>query len=210
MPHARSCPHLLTSVACPACLIPASRNRHDLFSSGPCALKSDLSHVGDRDRAFIVYGAHTESGKTIRNSEVHTVRSGKLTVRHAHSSSWVPAAIPIRTGDDLHEVTVGIFEVDASASIVMVDLSFFRLCGIGPISQPSFAYPPEYLVELCFTHQERVVLWGDLFLSIHKIDICIIVSPNDLKTSPLDGPRQTQYPSEKSCGCALSREETIV
>src|SRR5262245_21088688 len=112
--------------------------------------------------------------------------------------SWVPAAAPIGTGDDLHEVTIWIFEIDTPASIVMVYLLLFRLCGVGPISQPAFAYSPEYLVELCFTDQEGVVLRGDLFLSINKIDVCVIIGPNDLKRPPLDGPRQTQYPREKS------------
>src|SRR5262249_7035020 len=68
--------------------------------------------------------------------------------------SWVPAAAPIGTGDDFHEVTVWIFEIATPASIVMVDFLLFRLCGVGPISQPAFAYSPEYLVELCFTDQE--------------------------------------------------------
>src|SRR5262245_48078404 len=122
----------------------------------------------------------------------------KLTPPGRLRRSWVPAAAPIGTGDDLHEVTVWIFEIDTPASIVMVDLLLFRLCGVGPISQPAFAYSPEYLVELCFTDQEGVVLRGDLFLSVNKIDVCVIIGPNDLKRPPLDGPRQTQYPREKS------------
>jgi ketosteroid isomerase-like protein len=32
----------------------------------------------DGDRAFIVYEAHTSMGKHFRNSEVHTVRNGKI------------------------------------------------------------------------------------------------------------------------------------
>src|SRR5262245_3027262 len=121
-----------------------------------------------------------------------------LRPRPSQRRSWVPAAAPIGTGDDLHEVTIWIFEIDAPASIVMVDLLLFRLCGVGPIPQPAFAYSPEYLVELCFTDQEGVVLRGDLFPSVNKIDVCVIIGPNDLKRPPLDGPRQTQYPREKS------------
>src|SRR5262245_63081714 len=122
----------------------------------------------------------------------------KLTPPGRLRRSWVPAAAPIGTGDDLHEVTVWIFEIDTSASIVMVDLLPFRLCGVGPISQPAFAYSPEYLVELCFTDQEGVALRGDLFLSVNKIDVCLIIGPNNLKRSPLNRPRQTQYPREES------------
>jgi hypothetical protein len=68
-------------------------------------------------------------------------------------------------------MTVWILEIDAPASVVMVDLPHFHLCGVGPISQRSLVYPPEYLVELCFIDQEGVVLGSDLFLSINKIDV---------------------------------------
>jgi hypothetical protein len=44
-------------------------------------------------------------------------------------------------------MTVWILEIDAPASVVMVDLPLFRLCGVGPISQRSLVYPPEYLIE---------------------------------------------------------------
>jgi hypothetical protein len=124
--------------------------------------------------------------------------------------SWVPAAAPIGTGDDLHEVTVWIFEIDTPASIVMVDFLLFRLCGVGPISQPAFAYSPEYLVELCFTDQEGVVLRGDLFLSVNKIDVCVIIGPNHLKRPHWMGPGKPNIPARKVADARLSREETIV
>jgi ketosteroid isomerase-like protein len=34
--------------------------------------------IADHDRAFIVYEGTTKSGKHFRNSEIHTVRDGKL------------------------------------------------------------------------------------------------------------------------------------
>jgi hypothetical protein len=37
-----------------------------------------IYQVEDGNRAFIVYEAHTGTGKTFRNSEVHTVRNGML------------------------------------------------------------------------------------------------------------------------------------
>lgn len=37
-----------------------------------------LYELEDGEHAFIVYEAHTSTGKQFRNSEVHTVRNGKL------------------------------------------------------------------------------------------------------------------------------------
>jgi ketosteroid isomerase-like protein len=48
----------------------------------------------DGNRAFIVYEAHTESGKTFRNSEVHTVRNGKLVATEVYFGWDLPHNLP--------------------------------------------------------------------------------------------------------------------
>jgi len=48
----------------------------------------------DGDRAFIVYEARTSSGKTFRNSEVHTVRNGKLIATEVYFGWDLPHRAP--------------------------------------------------------------------------------------------------------------------
>jgi SnoaL-like domain len=53
-----------------------------------------IYQVEDGDRAFIVYEAHTTSGKTFRNSEVHTVRDGKLVATEVYFGWDLPHKAP--------------------------------------------------------------------------------------------------------------------
>src|SRR5262245_43576216 len=46
------------------------------------------------ERAFIVYEAHTTSGKTFRNSEVYTVRNGRLIATEVYFGWDVPHNAP--------------------------------------------------------------------------------------------------------------------
>jgi ketosteroid isomerase-like protein len=46
------------------------------------------------DRAFIVYEAHTSTGRRFRNSEVHTVRDGKLLATEVYFGWDVPHHVP--------------------------------------------------------------------------------------------------------------------
>jgi ketosteroid isomerase-like protein len=48
----------------------------------------------DDDRAFVVYQGHTRSGKTFRNSEVHTVRNGKLIATEVYFGWDLPHKAP--------------------------------------------------------------------------------------------------------------------
>jgi ketosteroid isomerase-like protein len=53
-----------------------------------------IYQVEDGDCAFIVYEAHTNSGKTFRNSEVHTVRNGKLIATEVYFGWNIPHKAP--------------------------------------------------------------------------------------------------------------------
>jgi hypothetical protein len=48
----------------------------------------------DGDRAFIVYEAQTQGGKRFRNSEVHTVRYGKLVATEVYFGWDLPHKAP--------------------------------------------------------------------------------------------------------------------
>jgi hypothetical protein len=46
------------------------------------------------NRAFIVYEAQTERGKTFRNAEVHTVRNGQLVATEVYFGWDIPHKVP--------------------------------------------------------------------------------------------------------------------
>ena len=53
-----------------------------------------IYQMEDGDRACIVYEAHTRGGKTFRNSEVHTVRDGKLIATEVYFGWDLPHQAP--------------------------------------------------------------------------------------------------------------------
>ena len=66
----------------------------------------------------------------------------------------------------------------------MVDLTCLRFRGIGPVGKRPFANPTEDLVELRFADEEGVVLWRDLAIGIHEIDVGAVVGRDHLETAP--------------------------
>jgi hypothetical protein len=53
-----------------------------------------IYQVEDGDRAFIVYEAQTNDGRTFRNSEVHIVRNGKLIATEVYFGWDIPHKAP--------------------------------------------------------------------------------------------------------------------
>jgi hypothetical protein len=53
-----------------------------------------IYQMEDGDRVFIVYEAHTRGGKTFRNSEVYTVRNGKLVATEVYFGWDLPHQAP--------------------------------------------------------------------------------------------------------------------
>ena len=49
-----------------------------------------IYQLEDGDRAFIVYEAHTRTGRTFRNSEVYTVRDGQLVATEVYFGWDIP------------------------------------------------------------------------------------------------------------------------
>jgi ketosteroid isomerase-like protein len=60
----------------------------------------NIYEAGDGDRAFIVYEAHTSTGKSFRNSEVYTVRGGKLLATEVYFGWELPHKVPQGTHVD--------------------------------------------------------------------------------------------------------------
>ncbi|TMJ34008.1 MAG: nuclear transport factor 2 family protein [Alphaproteobacteria bacterium] len=53
-----------------------------------------IYQIEDAERAFIVYEAHMTGGKTFRNSEVYTVRDGKLIATEVYFGWDLPHKAP--------------------------------------------------------------------------------------------------------------------
>src|SRR5215510_13731206 len=68
-------------------------------------------------------------------------------------------------------MTVGISEIETASIVVMVDLAWPRSGGIGPIGKRSCPNPTKNFVELCFVDEESIVLWRNLALGIHEIQV---------------------------------------
>ena len=54
----------------------------------------EIYRVEQGDHAFIVYEAHTSTGKHFRNSEVYTVRNGKLLATEVYFGWDLPHRVP--------------------------------------------------------------------------------------------------------------------
>ena len=84
----------------------------------------------------------------------------KSTGAHQGSVSYplLLAAATIATGQDLKAVTIRILEIEAAATVTMVDFPWPGLSRVGPVSYPAFLDSTKYLLELEFAYQERIVL----------------------------------------------------
>jgi ketosteroid isomerase-like protein len=63
-------------------------------NSGMMTRFDRILEIEDGDRAFVVYEAATSTGKRFRNSEVHTVRDGKLVATEVYFGWDLPHAVP--------------------------------------------------------------------------------------------------------------------
>src|SRR5215510_1886391 len=113
--------------------------------------------------------------------------------RSPDSRSRIPAAAAIGAGDDLEQVTVGVFEVEPAAAVVVIDLPPRRLTGIGPVGKLPVADSCEDLVEFCFIDQEGVVLRHDLFLDLHVVEVGSVLGRDHVERTPMRGGRQAEH-----------------
>src|SRR5215467_11809180 len=68
----------------------------------------------------------------------------------------------IGAGDDFEQMPVRVFEIDAAAAVVVVDLSRVLLERIRPVLEASLADAPEHAVEIVLPDEEGVVLRSDV------------------------------------------------
>jgi len=54
-----------------------------------------IYQAAEGDRAFIVYEGRTTTGKAFRNTEVHTVRDGRLMATEVYFGWDVPHKVPV-------------------------------------------------------------------------------------------------------------------
>ena len=79
-------------------------------------------------------------------------------------------------------MAVGIFKIDASTSIVMINFIRLRSFGIGPVGQVSRVNASENRVEVILANQKCVVLWRDLARSLSmKSRDTLLSSPTTMK-----------------------------
>jgi hypothetical protein len=95
------------------------------------------------------------------------------------------AAATITMGQDLKAVAIRILEIEATASVTMVDFAGPRLSRVGPVSYPAFLDSTKYLLELEFPYQERIVLMDDFSVGVEceKIETDSVVGFHYLKRS---------------------------
>ena len=63
-------------------------------NSGAMLAFDCVHQAEDGDHAFVVYEARTASGQTFRNSEVHTVRDGRLVATEVYFGWNLPHKVP--------------------------------------------------------------------------------------------------------------------
>jgi ketosteroid isomerase-like protein len=63
-------------------------------NSAAMARFDEIYEFEDADHAFLVYEAHTSTGKHFRNSELHTIRDGKLIATEVYFGWELPHKTP--------------------------------------------------------------------------------------------------------------------
>ncbi len=84
------------------------------------------------------------------------------------------AAAAVRPGDDLEQVAIGVFEVQASATVTVVDRPAPGLGRICPVRQILFTDAAKGGVELFLADEKRVVLGRDFPACLGEIQRYII------------------------------------
>src|SRR4051794_2453121 len=100
-----------------------------------------------------------QTGNLLGRSSEQAVR---LSSRARCAAGQTSGATAVGPGDDLEVVTVVAEEVDAAASVVVVDLSRVALRGVGPVLHLALGDPSVDRVELIVADEERIVLREDV------------------------------------------------
>src|SRR5215813_13444570 len=118
----------------------------------------------------------------------------------------------IRAGDDLHQVAVGVGEIDAASAVIVVDLPRPGPAGIGPVRHAAPGDAAEYDVEIFLADQERIVLDGDVAVGLGEVEGHAVVRSDDEEPPESRRGRQAEYLSEETCRPLLiaARNDRVV
>ena len=95
-------------------------------------------------------------------------------------------------------MAVGVFEIDAAATVVPADLAGAFSVWIGAVLESLITDAGEDLVELFFADQEGVVLGGNLAVVFVEVDGHVVVERDDEHRSEGSGAWQAEDFREKS------------
>src|SRR5512142_2018068 len=79
------------------------------------------------------------------------------------------AAAAVGPGDDLEQVAIGVFEVQAPTAVTVVDRPALGLARICPERQVLFADPAKRGVELFLAKEKRIMLGRDIPACLREI-----------------------------------------
>src|SRR5262249_9097132 len=105
----------------------------------------------------------------------------------------------IRAGNDLHQVTIGVREVDAASAVIVVDLPPPLPAGIGPVRAPALGDPAEDDVEVFLADQERIVLGSDVAVGLGEVEGHAVVRSDDEEMAEPRRGGQAQYLGQETC-----------
>ena len=103
-------------------------------------------------------------------------------------------AAAVRPGDDLEQVAIGVFEVQASATVTVADGPALGLARICPVRQLLFADATKDGVELFLADEKRVMLGRDIPACLREIQLDIIVGRYHEKVAETGSRRQAKDP----------------
>ena len=93
-------------------------------------------------------------------------------------------------------------EIKTSPTVVVIDLIRLRLSSrINPIGKRPLANPIKDLVELRLTDEEGIVLWTDLAIDIHEIEVRAVGGRDYQKRPPPSWSGQAQDLRQKGSRC---------
>ena len=80
------------------------------------------------------------------------------------------SAAPVRSSNDLKEMTVGVLEIHPAATVVPVDFASAVLARVSPILKSSTVDAGKDLVEVVFAYQEGIVLGENFAIVLVEVE----------------------------------------
>jgi hypothetical protein len=106
-------------------------------------------------------------------------------------------ATPIRSSDDLEEMTVGVLEIYSAATVVTVNFAGVALARVGPILESLPADTGKDLIKVVFAYQKGIVLRANLAVVLVEVEGDTVVELDDQHRSESGGTWQAQDFREK-------------